>query len=53
MTGTEVLQPGCGPQQRYRLRRIAKSTGIDLADPEARFVLELELRMLGLMGSGS
>lgn len=35
---------------RYRLRRIAESTGVDLADPEARFVLELELRMAGLMG---
>jgi DNA-binding PucR family transcriptional regulator len=38
---------------RYRLRRIAESTGVDLADPETRFVLELELRMAGLMGPGT
>ena len=33
---------------RYRLRRIAESTGVDMADADARFVLELELRMAGL-----
>ncbi|MEZ5220584.1 MAG: helix-turn-helix domain-containing protein [Ilumatobacteraceae bacterium] len=36
---------------RYRLRRIAESTGVDLADPETRFVLELELRTAGLMSN--
>mgnify|MGYP000980380463 CR=1 FL=1 len=34
---------------RYRLRRIADSTGVDLSDSVARFVVELELRVAGLI----
>ena len=31
---------------RYRLRRLAEVSGLDLADPEQRFAAMLELRML-------
>ncbi len=31
---------------RYRLRRLAEVSGLDLADPEARFAAMLQLRML-------
>ena len=31
---------------RYRLRRLGELTGVDLRDPDARLVTELQLRML-------
>ena len=31
---------------RYKLRRISEITGLDLRDPEARFQLQLALRIL-------
>ena len=31
---------------RYRLRRLAEVSGLELADPEQRFAAMLELRML-------
>jgi hypothetical protein len=33
---------------RYRLRRIKEVCGLDLGDPDERFVLDFQLRMMGL-----
>ncbi|PJE94691.1 hypothetical protein CUT44_30230 [Streptomyces carminius] len=32
---------------RYRLRRITEVSGLDLADPDARLLAHLQLRLLG------
>ncbi|HET6911526.1 MAG TPA: helix-turn-helix domain-containing protein, partial [Mycobacteriales bacterium] len=33
---------------RYRLRRVKEVCGLDLSDPDERFVLDFQLRMNGM-----
>jgi PucR-like helix-turn-helix protein/diguanylate cyclase with GGDEF domain/purine catabolism regulatory family protein len=38
---------------RYRVRRLVELSGLDLDDPDERFVAELQLRLHGRLGAGA